>query len=171
MQTKEWRWSDEVFKRHEMPPKSTWGEGEWQNEPDKKQWQDEKTGYPCLIHRGSSGSLCGYVGISEGHNLHKVDYDGFSVEVHGGLTYSGFCNPSSEDEYGICHVPEPGDPDNVWWVGFDTAHAFDYCPAIRAVLRGMGSDLDRGDTYRTMDYVEAEVASLAAQLKALEVAS
>ena len=50
--------------------KSTWGEGEWQNEPDKKQWQDEETNYPCLIVRSPvSGSLCGYVGVSEGHAL------------------------------------------------------------------------------------------------------
>jgi hypothetical protein len=29
--------------------KTQWGNGDWQNEPDKKQWQDTETGYPCLI--------------------------------------------------------------------------------------------------------------------------
>jgi hypothetical protein len=28
--------------------KSQWGPGPWQDEPDKKQWQDEATGLPCL---------------------------------------------------------------------------------------------------------------------------
>jgi hypothetical protein len=27
--------------------KSTWGEGPWNNEPDKAQWQDEATKLPC----------------------------------------------------------------------------------------------------------------------------
>lgn len=26
--------------------KSTWGDGPWQQEPDKKQWQDAATGLP-----------------------------------------------------------------------------------------------------------------------------
>lgn len=36
-------------------------DGEWKDEPDKIQWQDEATGFPCLIVRGPSGALCGYV--------------------------------------------------------------------------------------------------------------
>ncbi len=32
--------------------KTGWGEGPWQSEPDKRQWQDEATGLPCLIVRG-----------------------------------------------------------------------------------------------------------------------
>ena len=51
--------------------KSVWGPGPWQNEPDKRQWQDEATGLPCLIVRNSMGALCGYVGVSEGHA--KID--------------------------------------------------------------------------------------------------
>ena len=39
--------------------KSQWGEGPWQDEPDKIQWQDEETGLPCLIVRGHMGFLCG----------------------------------------------------------------------------------------------------------------
>lgn len=55
--------------------KSTWGEGEWQNEPDKKQWRDEATGLPCLIVRGwATGTLCGYVGIPTTHPLYEVSY-------------------------------------------------------------------------------------------------
>ena len=31
--------------------KSEWKQGEWQNEPDKVQFEDEATEYPCLIVR------------------------------------------------------------------------------------------------------------------------
>lgn len=43
--------------------KSKWGDGPWQDEPDKKQWRDPETGLPCLIVRGPGGALCGYVGV------------------------------------------------------------------------------------------------------------
>lgn len=56
--------------------KSTWGEGEWNSEPDKVQFQDEATGYPCLIVRARvTGSLCGYVGIPENHPLYGCAYN------------------------------------------------------------------------------------------------
>jgi hypothetical protein len=56
--------------------KSTWGEGEWSSEPDKRQWKDEETGYPCLIVRAPvTGALCGYVGIPEKHPLYGCPYN------------------------------------------------------------------------------------------------
>lgn len=36
--------------------------GAWHREPDKAQWVDLTTGYPCLAVRGGSGSWCGYAG-------------------------------------------------------------------------------------------------------------
>ena len=40
--------------------KATWGDGPWLTEIDKRQWQDERTGLPCLIVRNESGgNLCG----------------------------------------------------------------------------------------------------------------
>ena len=56
--------------------KSNWERGEWDNEPDKKQWLDEATGLPCLIVRAPvTGSLCGYVGIAPEHPLFAIGYD------------------------------------------------------------------------------------------------
>ena len=55
--------------------KSSWGLGPWMNEPDKKQWQDAETGYPCLIVRNNGGALCGYVGVPESHPLYGVEYN------------------------------------------------------------------------------------------------
>lgn len=55
--------------------KSSWLDGPWQSEPDKRQWRDEATGLPCLIVRSpSGGNLCGYVGISKGHPLYEKSY-------------------------------------------------------------------------------------------------
>src|SRR5690349_2134282 len=108
--------------------KSGWERGEWDGEPDKKQWQDEKTGLPCLIVRGAyGGALCGYVGVKEGHPAFKKEYsevDG--IEVHGGLTFSGHCRESGDEEEGICHKSD--DPAPVWWLGFDCAHCWDVSP-------------------------------------------
>lgn len=149
--------------QYTMIDKSTWGKGEWQYEPDKKQWSDEETGYPCLIVRNQYGALCGYVGVSEGHPLFGKHYDRAEVEVHGGLTFSDRCTPSADESHGICHI-DPSN-DNVWWLGFDCAHAWDIVPAL-AVRYGLVSP---DDIYRNIAYVTSEVQSLARQLKALEV--
>lgn len=71
--------------------KSGWGMGPWHSEPDKKQWQDEETGLPCLIVRGPVGALCGYVGVPAAHPYHGKDYNDVAVDVHGGLTFADFC--------------------------------------------------------------------------------
>jgi hypothetical protein len=114
-----------------------------------------------------SGALCGYVGVAEGHPWFGVGYGDLPGEpdVHGGLTFADFCQEGPE-EAAICHVPGPGEPDRVWWLGFDCAHAWDLMPAMRAREREMGIPLagfDLDDTYRTVAYVKAECARLAAQ--------
>lgn len=158
--------------------KSSWGEGEWMNEPDKRQFLDEETGYPCLIVRSpTSGSLCGYVGMSESHPFFGKEYDDIPINVHGGLTFSDACQKSSDPAHGICHI---ADNDNVWWVGFDTAHAFDFMPAMDALMKSIPDfpQLPKlvnlhgefMDIYRNIDYITAEIKSLARQLKSLEAA-
>lgn len=156
--------------------KSTWGEGPWQNEPDKVQFVDRATGYPCLVVRsGGSGALCGYVGVPEGHKFHGKHYDTEDlrdVNVHGGLTFSDKCSPNGTEERSICHVPEPGESDNVWWFGFDTAHCWDISPAMDATLRSIGHKpmrvIDDRMKYRRIGYVKRNIAKLALQLKDLE---
>lgn len=163
METKEYRTAD----------KSDWGDGPWLTEPDKIQWQDEATGLPCLIVRNTrvTGALCGYVGVAEGHPDFEKGYDGVEVEVHGGLTFASFCTDSDDESSHICHRPAPGEPDHVWWLGFDCAHAGDVSPAMDARCRKspFGTTL-HGDgweeTYKPIAYVKAEVTQLAAQLHA-----
>jgi hypothetical protein len=84
------------------------------------------------------------------------------IEVHGGLTFAHGCGHGDDPAKGICHISAEGEPDHVWWFGFDCAHAWDLCP---------GYERDRPWTedsvYRDQRYVEGEVRKLARQLKAL----
>jgi len=148
--------------------KSSWGPGSWQDEPDKEQYADEATGLPCLIKRGwLGGALCGYVGVSEGHPWFGKNYGEIDADVHGGLTYSGFCEEGDEADT-ICHVPAPGEPDRLFWLGFDCGHAWDVSPAMEAREAGRGWAPSRipGSSYKTVAYVKAECASLARQAAA-----
>lgn len=155
--------------------KSAWTDGVWQNEPDKVQWVDVATGLPCLAVRQSSGGhWCGYVGVAEGHPFYRVDYsscpDGHAecydhapdavLDAHGGITYSALCDETSQP-HGICHIPAPGQPEHVWWFGWDSAHAGDLSPAWYSLYMG------RRDVYRDLEFVREENRKLAAQLAAL----
>lgn len=191
--------------------KSSWGDGPWQSEPDKKQWLDPETGLPCLIVRGPHGALCGYVGVPRSHPYYGKHYDheDVSVEVHWGLTFANLCAPAPTPEswerfkergrraqkeakgypngdsarflrerilelenYGayvvwseaakVCHRVEPGEDDDVWWLGFDCAHSGDHCPKFAGILP---RSLTSGETYKDQAYVEAECRKLAKQLK------
>lgn len=156
METREYRTVD----------KSEWPRGEWDDEPDKIQWQDETTGLPCLIVRGPAGALCGYAGVAEGHPCFGKEYsdcqpvtpiaEGAEHYIHGGLTFSDFCAETKDETRHICHAPAPGEPDHVWWFGFDCAHSGDVMPAY-------GYD-SAGYTYKNVAYVKEQVRQLARQL-------
>lgn len=139
------------------PDREGWAEGPWDHEPDLVEWRANATQFALLIVRGPMGSLCGYVGLPPGHPLHGKSWEDFQTEHgHGGLTYSGACRGD------ICHVPAPGEPDDVWWLGFDCAHAWDVSPGLesRTGLRRR----DELTAYRDIDYVMDEVERLAAEL-------
>lgn len=156
-------------------------DGPWKDEPDKIQWQDNWTGYPCLIVRNHSGTLCGYVGVYPDHPAYNKDYQEVAVAVHGGLTYSNFCQEGGR----ICH-DDPDNPEKVWWLGFDTAHAGDIIPSMVKAKEDWESrnpDADyksnpyrlwsfggknwdgEPNTYKDIIYVRTEVEYLARQLK------
>lgn len=144
--------------------KSTWGNGPWQHEPDRKQWQH--AGFDCLIIRvDSHGALCGYVGVPAGHPWYGKDYDVVDADVHGGLTYSAKCHGR------VCHTSQPGESDDIFWFGFDCVHAGDYSPAGNSSLSSfLGVILDdvSGDCrndYKDINYVTSEVEKLAEQTK------
>ena len=120
--------------------KTGWEDGPWMTEPDKAVWVDSATGLDCMIHRNPVGALCGYVGVGPDHPWHGVHYNDIDVDVHGGLTFSAACTEEATEDDGICHVPEPGRPHDVWWLGFDCAHAMDRMPGMEFDERKMGEE-------------------------------
>lgn len=143
-------------------PKEQWGPGPWQHEPDRIEW--EYKGFPCLMIRNTevTGSWCGYVAVPPGHPAFEKGYDNVDVDIHGGLTYANHCQGD------ICHKPKAGEPDNVWWLGFDCAHGFDLSPRMEALMSKLvGSPslvLFKGH-YWTAKEVKVEVQALADQLR------
>jgi len=149
-----------AYRQETFLDKSQWPErGPWDAEPDKAQWIDAETGLPCLAVRARS-HWCGYVGVTEGHPLFLKDYDNADLSVHGGITFSGPCSGH------ICHVPEPHQPDHVWWFGFDCMPGGDIAPCTTQSMFDFESIYPRGGIYRTLDYVKSECRNLARQLKA-----
>jgi hypothetical protein len=155
-----------------------WGEGPWNTEEDHAVWVDPTTDLDCMINRGSSGALCGYVGVPPSHPLHGKQYDDVNVDVHGGLTYSRPCQEDGE----ICHVPQEGREAEIWWFGFDCAHSGDISPRMVADMRVLKERLrtegkekeaavfdEKWDhvfkpTYKDWAYVQQECTDLARQL-------
>jgi hypothetical protein len=84
------------------------------------------------------------------------------------VCYADACSPP------ICHVPEPGKPDDVWWFGFDCAHAFDRSPGMDAFLKITGFEWPEHPeqpvyfrrTYKTLAYVQERANALAEWLAA-----
>jgi hypothetical protein len=136
--------------------RASWGPGPWQSEPDRAEWTTE-AGLPGLIVRNHMGALCGYVAVPPGHPLHGRDFGDLDLSCHGGLTYGAACRGD------VCHKPAPGEPDNVWWFGFDCAHSRDLVPSFQVHF-----PMPVPVTYRDMAYVKGEVEELAVQLAALK---
>jgi hypothetical protein len=167
METKSWTTTD----------KTDWGDGPWQDEPDKMQWTDEATGLPCLAVRSRSGAWCGYVGVDTGHPWFQADPFKISLPdgVHGALNFASFCQDEADEGHGVCHIPGPGEPDRVWWLGFDCQHAWDKKPANDALMRRVAPHLEEmrqelsvgilAETYRDLDYVRDQCRRLARQAR------
>jgi len=81
----------------------------------------------------------GYVALPESHILHGRDYDEISeyVEVHGGLTFSGFQTIHPDSDW-------PPLPNRHWIVGFDTVHFED-------TLRRWPKDAVIAETFKLKD--------------------
>ena len=151
-------------------PMQEWAAGPWMDEPWRYEWTYK--GLRCLVLRGHSGSLCGYVRIPRMHPWYRIDYSGVclerpsckdkwcghtleaSIEVHGGLTFSG--GPFGTPRWW-----------GGWWIGFDCNHLHDLAPGMEAQIRklqGSKPPWQEGNVYRDMAYVTAEVCSMADQV-------
>ena len=94
-----------------------------------------------------------------GHPAHGKDWTGDytdALEVHGGVTYGKACD--GNQELGVCHAPKSGEPDNVWWIGFDFMHFGDRAPWRDDQFH------DPEDYYWTEKAVMVQVESAARQL-------
>lgn len=56
--------------------------------------------------------------------------------------------------YGACHVPAEGDPDDVWWLGFDRAH-------LHELSRGSTFPPLAGAKYRDISFAKGTIADRA----------
>lgn len=162
--------------------RAEWPPGPWDAEPEDKV-EFRHAGFACLLVRGSAGAWCGYVGMPPGHRWHGAAYDDVRVideegeasypDVHGGLTYAAACQVNGH----ICHAPAPGEPDDIWWLGFDCNHSGDVAPRDEGFhLRfpehagvfepRLGRPTGWGGVhrYQTRDYARRETERLAEQL-------
>lgn len=140
--------------------KEKWAIGEWNDEPDKMQFTDKETGFPCLIVRQPQiGHLCGYVGVTKEHPFFGLDYSDNKIKtnIHGGLTFSDSCQ-ERDDGQGVCHIVQEGEDDNVWWFGFDCGHTWDVAPYSFF-------SIDDQASYKNIKYVKKEIKNLAIQLR------
>lgn len=93
-------------------------------------------------------ALNGYIGLPTGHKHWGKPYTEIEddIEAHGGFTYA------SNGQGLITSVKEP----NLWWFGFDCAHAHDYMP-----LMPTGTDPSR---YKTEVWVRNEIVQIARKM-------
>ena len=121
--------------------------GPWDSEPDRAEF--EHAGLPCLLKRHrSAGSWCGYVHVPPYNPALRDAYDEegyayWAFDVHGGVTFDGKMEMHGSE---------------LFVIGFDLNHSHDGAPGdLRWETRLKGE-------YRTFEYAEAEVRSLAEQI-------
>ena len=104
--------------------KSTWARGPWDDEPDRVDFRH--AGLPCLAVRHQDwGHWCGYVAVPKGHPAYGVDPFREDLGISADINYGAACSPP------ICHVPAPGEPDDVWCRGAGAwEHVVYTCPTM-----------------------------------------
>lgn len=79
------------------------------------------------------------------------------LERQGGMAFEEWVE--DQRPHRVCHIPPPGQPEEVWWFGFDCAHLGDHSPGVNGSFPSPADD-----EYRSLFYVERRVAELACQL-------
>jgi hypothetical protein len=147
----------EQYEKDIAAARATWPEGPWTAEPDRIEWRC--LGLPCLMVRSVvTGAWCGYVGVPPGHPYHGKGYAEVDLSAHGGVTYADRCGGA------VCHVPQAGESDDVFWFGFDCAHAWDDSPMMHRGGMSRVVSASARWAYRDVRYVKNEVERLAEQL-------
>lgn len=116
-------------------PRSRWGAGPWQDEPDRIEWRSPTLpGLALMAARGRAGAWCGYVGVPEGHPLFRVSASVADrlLMAHESLNFSESSQVDA-DHTGDFLLPR-AEPWLVWWLGFDCAHLFQFAPAAEWMM-------------------------------------
>lgn len=140
-----------------------WAAGDWDGEPDRVDFHH--AGFACLMLRNThSGHWCGYVGVPSTHPAYGGKYMDTDIDVHGGLTYGEKCDGAH-----ICHVAQPGESDDLFWLGFDCNHGCDLAPGRMMRDKEWGTGYNEPyASYRTEGYVRHQTKHLAEQLKEIQ---
>lgn len=127
----------------------------WLFEPDYTSYKIKDL--HCIIKRGPSTSLCGYIGIpitkDPYKNLIPMENWHEELRVHGGITFTESSRISMHRMF-----PEFRYTRKLLWIGFDCSHYQDLLP-----LTFMEFGRREGQ-YRTIDYVKREIEKLAEQI-------
>lgn len=119
--------------------------------PDHVLSTGEHEGFQWLVLHNTMGYRWGFICVPKGHPWYGVDYKNIHLDVHGGLTFCAFDEPS-----------DPRASSDAYWLGFDCAHAGD----AQDLSLPWKVVMDHpGDTIRTQEYVESECRSLCEQAK------
>lgn len=154
-------------------PKTKWGPGPWQDEPDHLDWIDERTGLSCKIVRNMfTGNLCGYVGVPPMHpyfgwsydddiEIKPGDIDGLRIGADVGYVETFIYALEGGTEHGTiplgmtlrahCGVnfsQEVRNGDGLWWLGFDCGHCNDVMPAMDARMERIMPPDERAERKR-----------------------
>lgn len=144
--------------------------------------------FPCSIWRNKMGVLCGYIGVPRGHPWYGEEYSEINAHVHGGITYTehelyGHPNTVTRLQDRVEHASDgvmrdfyqrhldreldhQGDSRefphvtglDIWWLGFDCGHAYDYIPALSMI-----PNITTKECFRDEEYVRKEITSLVSQ--------
>ena len=87
----------------------------------------------CIIDRG--GWPCSYIKMPEDiyqNNIESTNgcgfyYDDIDVDVHGWVTFGGYCKLRLRSEYDVNKFDIDERMPEGYWLGWDYAHAGDYC--------------------------------------------
>lgn len=152
--------------------KASWGEGEWQHEPDLLRWTANLSGYPCVAARHPVlGYWLGYVGVHPDHPMHGAPLEDVrvgSLYVHN--EHLDLAALSTRTQLAPLDQP-PG----YWWFGFNCGHPSqnDLSPGFLPEMRTAGLPAELLDShsrwlatrvYRNRAYVTEQCETLARQL-------
>jgi hypothetical protein len=111
------------------------------------------SGFECMTKVSVMGIPCGYVGLPKSHpyfGKHYDDVDDENIQVHGGLTFSGYWEELA---------------DNLWYLGFDCGHAWDMDMDYSRGQQMGGHSIPLYHSNKSGEFVEEQTRRLAEQLE------